>query len=143
MDKPGRRKKRLYRPPYMTSVSFADGYPYLILGSASMHHLNDQLDTPLDINRFRANLIVETEIPHEEDNWKEISVNNQSLVMIKPCARCIMTTINQDTAEKGKEPLSTLSKYRGSNNKILFGMNAISITQGIIRVGDEVRELKK
>ncbi len=125
--------------PRSTAVSFADGYPYLIAGTASMDLLNEKLNIPLNIDRFRANIIIKTTSPHEEDDWKKIIVGDQELLGIKPCARCQVITIDQQNGMKGKEPLLTLSKYRTVNNKVLFGQNAISLTNGTIRVGDQVK----
>ena len=123
-------------PRTQTPVSFADGYPYLLLGTASMDLLNQKLDQALTIDRFRANIIVQTEQPHEEDHWQEIKIGTEKMLVIKPCARCQVTTIDQQTGERGKEPLRTLATYRKKGNKINFGANAISLSDGTLRVGD-------
>lgn len=134
-----KRSKRLFVPPYKSTVSFADGYPYLILGTASMEELNERLEEKLHIDRFRANIIVTTSEPHVEDEWKgDIQLGNATLKGIKPCARCQVTTINQSTGEKGKEPLKTLAIYRKKRNKIYFGQNAITIKEGLVKVGDSL-----
>lgn len=138
MTKISERIKAFTKPPFKTKVSFADGYPYLILSRASMDHLNSKLDTPLNINRFRANIIVDTTKPHEEDSWNNITIGNADLKVIKPCARCVVTTIDQETATKGKEPLKTLADYRKSLKKIYFGANTMVLKEGIIKVGDIV-----
>lgn len=132
------RYKRLFKPPFKTHVSFADGYPYLILGEKSLENLNDKLDTPVKIDRFRANIIVSSQEPHEEDDWEEIEVGTAQMKVIKPCARCNVVTINQKTAEAGKEPLKTLSTYRKNKNKIYFGANVIVLKEGKISVGDRI-----
>ena len=138
MEKPGIRHKRLFKDPWKTIVSYADGYPYLILGTASLELLNDKLESPLGMERFRPNIVVKTDIPHIEDEWNNIKMGNSVLLNIKPCARCIMTTINQETSELAAEPLKTLNGYRKRKNKILFGSNAIYISGDEIRVGDNV-----
>jgi len=131
-------EKDLSTIPHSTKVSFADGYPYLIVGTASMDLLNEKLPEAMNVDRFRANIIIETSVPHEEDHWKKIQIGDQELLVIKPCARCQVPTINQKTGVKGKEPSLTLSKYRRFDNKIMFGQNAISLSQGILSVGDEL-----
>jgi len=135
-----KRPKRLFVPPYKTNLSFADGYPYLILGAASMQTLNEKLEHPLNMDRFRANIIVETSEAHEEDEWKEdFQAGTATLKVIKPCARCVVTTIDQQTGVAGKEPLKTLTTYRKWRNKIWFGANAICLTEGKLKVGDSIQ----
>lgn len=118
-------------------VSFADGYPILIISEASMEHLNSKLEESLSISRFRANIIVSGAQAHEEDSWREIRAQKQTLYGVKPCARCVMTTIDPDTAVYGKEPLRTLNRYRKVGNKILFGENFIPKEEGLLKVGDD------
>jgi len=125
--------------PTETTVSFADGYPYLILGSASMDFLNSKMDKDLNIDRFRANIIVETSEPHVEDTWNHIQIGDQRLYVIKPCARCQVPTIDQQTGVSGKQPNMAMARYRRDGNKVNFGMNAVALTKGLIGVGDEVK----
>jgi len=128
--------------PQSTKVSFADGYPYLIIGSASLELLNAKLSEPLKADRFRANIIVDTSMPHIEDSWKKISAGDQKLLGIKSCARCEVVTIDQQDGNRGKEPLRTLNKYRKVDNGIFFGLNAMSLTEGYVEVGDTLSILK-
>lgn len=123
-------------------VSFADGYPILIISEASMGLLNSKLTESLSIDRFRANLIFEGSTAHEEDTWREIQMAQQTLYGVKPCARCIMTNIDPKTAKAGKEPLKTLATYRKVGQKILFGENFIPKEEGVLRIGDEIKVLK-
>jgi len=127
--------------PSETRVSFADGYPYLILGTASMDQLNRKMDKDLDIDRFRANIIVETNEPHIEDSWSHIEIGSERLYVIKPCARCQVPTIDQQTGVKGKQPNMAMATYRKAGNKVNFGMNAVALTKGMITIGDAVRDL--
>ena len=130
-----KRYKRLFTPPYKTDLSFADGYPYLILGEASMTELNDKVTEDIPADRFRANIIVSTSEPHEEDTWRsDFKIGDISMKVIKGCARCVVTTIDQQSGKKGKEPLKTLATYRKWRNKIWFGANAICLEPGTIRV---------
>jgi uncharacterized protein YcbX len=133
-----KRTKYFQIEPGSSEVSFADGYPYLLLGTASMDKLNNKLEEVLQIDRFRANLIIETGQPPEEDHWSNISIGSAIFKNIKPCKRCIMTTIDQSTGTKGPEPLKTLSTYRTFDNHIHFGTNLICIKNGIVAVGDEI-----
>ena len=125
-------------------VSFADGYPMLLLGQASLDELNRRLAAPLEMLRFRPNLIVSGSLPHEEDTWYQFRIGETSLLGVKPCARCVLTTIDPQTGEQGREPLRTLATYRNWNHKILFGQNVIPADgQGIVRVGDAVEILEQ
>jgi uncharacterized protein YcbX len=119
-------------------TSFSDGYPILIIGQTSLDNLNERLDEKISMKRFRTNLVFSGGQAHEEDDWRYFKMGEAKLVGVKPCARCIMTTINPETAEKGKEPLRTLSQYRNFNNKILFGQNLLVVETGKISVGDVI-----
>lgn len=122
-------------------VSFADGYPVLITNEKSLANLNQKLEKPVKMNRFRPNLVVDGNFPWEEDHWKKIKIGKAILRIAKPCARCIVTTIDPETSEKGNEPLYTLSQFRKQNNKVLFGMNATVVQRGLISLGDRIELL--
>jgi uncharacterized protein YcbX len=119
-------------------VSLADAYPLLLIGEQSLGDLNSRLDEPVPMNRFRPNLVFSGGQPFDEDKWKNFSVGKNKFAAVKPCARCVLTTVNQNTAEKGIEPLATLSKYRKQDNKVLFGQNLIAIDHEEIYEGDEI-----
>ena len=123
-------------------VSFADGYPFLIIGQASLNDLNSKMEVPLPMNRFRTNFVVTGGKPFEEDEWKKIKINEVEFDVIKPCARCVITTVDQNTGEKGKEPLTALSKFRKVNGNVLFGQNMVADNYGQIEVGSEIEVLK-
>jgi uncharacterized protein len=132
-----------YAPEPNQQVSYADGYPFLLIGEASLADLNSRLEVPVPMNRFRPNFVTQsdTAAPYEEEAWRDFSIGNQSFRGVKPCARCTVTTINQDTAERLAEPLKTLATYRRVGQKVLFGQNVIWIGEGddaMVRVGDEV-----
>jgi len=120
------------------NVSLADAYPLLLIGEQSLADLNTRLEMAVPMNRFRPNLVFTGGVPYEEDRWRKFSVGKNKFAAVKPCARCVLTTVNQDTAEKGIEPLATLSKYRKQDNKVLFGQNLIAINHGEIHEGDEI-----
>ena len=125
-------------------TSFSDGYPILIIGQSSLDDLNDRLENPVNINRFRHNFVFTNGEPFEEDNWHEFTVGNIRFFGVKPCARCIMTTIDQETGEKkDREPLLTLNKYRKAGNKILFGQNVLISQLGTVSVGEDVTVISR
>lgn len=120
------------------NVSFADGYPYLLISEASLADLNARLNEPVSMRRFRPNLIVSGASAFEEDTWNKIQIGDITFRVVKPCARCVLITVDPQTAEKGAEPLKTLSSYRFENNKVLFGQNLIADHPGILSQGDVV-----
>ena len=124
---------------YEDTVSFADGYPFLLIGQASLDDLNSRLAEALPMNRFRPNFVIEGAEPFEEDNWKKIRIGETVFYVVKPCERCIIPTIDQVKGIKGKEPLTTLNTYRNFKGKVLFGQNLIAEKpDATIRIGDEV-----
>lgn len=120
------------------SVGFADAMPYLLIGQASLDELNTRLEVPVPMDRFRPNLVFAGGMPYEDDAWDKVQVGEAVFKITKPCARCVMTTVNQVTAEKGKEPLKTLATYRTFDHKVMFGQNMLLLSGDKIRVGDEV-----
>ncbi|MEO6061415.1 MAG: MOSC N-terminal beta barrel domain-containing protein [Thermoflexales bacterium] len=137
---------RTLDPAYAKNLNdqtgFADGYPALVVCEASLDGLNERLiargSEPLPMNRFRPNIVVGGAVPFAEDGWKRIRVGGMTFDLVKPCARCEITTTDQDTAEKGLEPLATLATFRKVNGKVMFGMNAIHAGPGVVWVGDIV-----
>lgn len=125
-------------------VSFADGFPLLLISQASLEDLNSRLAVPVSMRRFRPNLVVTGCEPFAEDQWNRIRVGGVYFDVVKPCSRCVFTTIDPDTADKHpqKEPLRTLGTYRRRpEGGVFFGQNLIPRGTGTIRVGDEVAEL--
>lgn len=119
-------------------TSLSDGYPILVIGQASLDDLNTRLPQPVGMERFRPNIVVANGRPYEEDHYRDFSIGSVAMAGVKPCARCVMTTIDPATGHKGKEPLQTLRTYRKLGGKILFGQNVIPVQTGIITVGDQV-----
>ncbi|AUD03523.1 MOSC domain-containing protein [Spirosoma pollinicola] len=125
------------------AVSFADGYPYLLIGQASLYNLNQRLDRPMSMLRFRPNIVVAGSLPNEEDAWQHFKLGDMDFYGVKPCARCVLTTIDPQTGQTGREPLRTLATYRQWKNKILFGQNVLAkptgeFVLGTLRVGQPV-----
>ncbi|MGW2488383.1 MOSC domain-containing protein [Streptomyces sp. NPDC001606] len=128
------------------TVSFADGYPLLVTTTASLDALNSLMaegdhahEGPLPMNRFRPNLVVAGTDAWAEDSWSRLSVGDVLFRAAKPCGRCVVTTTDQDTAARGREPLRTLARHRRVGGKLLFGVNLVPLSTGTIRVGDPVR----
>ncbi len=122
-------------------VSFADGYPYLLTNQASLDDLNQRLTTHIPMDRFRSNLVVSGFEAFAEDDWKQISIGDVVFQVVKPCARCHVTTIDQKSGIQSKEPLKTLASYRKQDGKVMFGMNLIALTQGTVTHNDPVKVL--
>lgn len=121
-------------------VSFADGYPMLLANEASLADLNKHLVDPVPMNRFRPNIVVSGAEAWGEDNWPTLTIGGIPFRNPKPCARCLVTTQDQETGEsKGPEPLKTLSKIRLIDGKAMFATNLIPDGSGPIRIGDELR----
>ena len=119
-------------------VSLADAYPFLLIGQSALDDLNQRLAHPVPMNRFRPNFVFTGGTPYFEDQWKNFSIGKLRFMAVKKSARCILTTVNQETGEKGSEPLHTLSTYRKVDNKIFFGQNLLALDAGDVAVGDPI-----
>lgn len=123
-------------------VSFADGYPFLLISQESLNDLNSKTDEYIPMDRFRTNLVFSGGTAFQEDTWKKISINGVIFHIVKPCERCVMTTVDQKEGKSfSKEPLKTLAKYRNINGKVIFGQNLLVENEGLIKVGDKVEIL--
>lgn len=120
-------------------VSFADAYPCLIIGQFSLDNLNQKLSERVLMDRFRPNFVFTGGEPHIEDHFGSFYIGDNLFHAVKPCARCVLITVDQQTGIKGQEPLRTLASYRTMNKKVMFGQNLIHEGKGIIRLGDEIR----
>jgi uncharacterized protein YcbX len=130
---------------FKDEVSFADGYPFMLLGEASLADLNSRLADQVPMNRFRPNFVVTGSEAFAEDNWSVVKIGSTVFHVVKSCGRCVITTVDQVTGEKtGKEPLRTLSIYRTVKGNALFGRYLIAENPGgIVRVGDEIEVLER
>jgi uncharacterized protein YcbX len=121
-------------------VNFADSYPFMILSESSLADLNSRLASPLPMNRFRPSFVVSGCDAYAEDTWTKFRAGDVVFRGARPCARCSITTTNQETAERGKEPLRTLAMYRRDPvdpTDVNFGRNFIHETKnGTLTVGD-------
>lgn len=120
-------------------TSFSDAFPLLLIGEASLADLNHRLEHAVPVNRFRPNLVFSGGTPFEEDTWNQFSIGAHLFRAAKPCARCAVTTIDQQTARKNKEPLQTLAGYRQQRHQILFGQNVLPLAAGhTLAIGDRI-----
>jgi uncharacterized protein YcbX len=119
-------------------VSFADGYPLLLTAEASLADLNRRMAAPLPMDRFRPNLVIDGDVAFAEEGWRRVRIGEVSFRLPKGCDRCVVTTIDQATAQAGVEPLRTLAKYRRRDGRVWFGQNLVPDDAGTIRVGDRV-----
>ncbi|ELP2671314.1 hybrid-cluster NAD(P)-dependent oxidoreductase [Vibrio parahaemolyticus] len=127
------------------NVSFADGYPVLVISQASLEELNKRSSEQHSMDQFRTNLVVSGTKPFEEDSWKRIRIGEVEFESLKPCERCILTTINtqRGTFRESKEPLKTLQQFRANERGgVFFGQNLVARNEGIIRQGDKVEVLE-
>lgn len=134
-----------YREKLNTAVSFADGYPLLLISEASLADLNLRADANSLMSQFRPNLVVSANRAFEEDGWRRIRIGEVEFLVAKPCSRCVMTTITPGTEHFNtiKEPLATLLRYRhGSDNEVYFGQNLIALNEGVITQGDKLEVLE-
>ncbi|MFE2042117.1 MOSC domain-containing protein [Streptomyces sp. NPDC059477] len=128
------------------TVSFADGYPLLLTTTASLDALNSLIasgphaaEGPLPMNRFRPNVVVSGTEPWAEDDWSRLDIGPVRFRVAKMCGRCVVTTTDQSTSARGKEPLFTLGRHRRIGGKLVFGQNLVPLSTGTVRVGDPVR----
>ena len=130
-------------------VSFADGYPLLLISQASLDNLNTHFqasEAAISMAQFRPNIVVNNCEAFAEDTWQHIRIGEVEFEIVKPCTRCIFTTINPQTGEKNQqqEPLKTLMSYRQiESGDVIFGQNLVALNQGQIKQGDQVEVLKR
>lgn len=121
-------------------TAFSDGYPLLATSEASLAALNDRLESPVPMDRFRPNLVIAGAAAHAEDEWTNLRVGALPFAAVKPCSRCVTTTVDQRTGETSetREPLRTLAEYRRQPGGVMFGQNLVHLDTGRLQVGDPV-----
>ena len=125
-------------------ASFADAYPLLLTSTSSLADLNARVataGTPVPMDRFRPNIVIDDAPPFAEDTWQRVTLGTLAARVVKPCERCAVTTVDQESGAKGVEPLKTLATFRKKNNLVLFGQNLIPDGDGELRIGDAVAVL--
>ncbi|WP_408901492.1 MOSC N-terminal beta barrel domain-containing protein [Photobacterium piscicola] len=127
------------------NVSFADGYPLLVISEASLAALNERSRDHHTMAQFRTNLVVSNTDAFAEDEWKRIRIGEVEFEIVKPCARCILTTVDPLTGEFNalKEPLKTMATFRAdAAGDVFFGQNLVALNEGMIRAGDVIEVLE-
>jgi len=122
-------------------TGFSDGFPLLLISQASLDDLNQRLPKPVSMLRFRPNLVISGCEAFAEDGWRIIQIGGIVMELVKPCSRCVITTIDPQTGLRDKEPLFTLASYRKRGNKVMFGQNVLHRNQGLIERGMTVKRL--
>jgi len=124
-------------------IAFTDGSPLLLIGQASLVDLNTRLPSPLPMNRFRPNIVIDGADAYEEDTWTRVEVAGVLLELAKQCPRCVTTTVDQATGARSDEPLRTLATYRKVGSNVMFGQNVAHHRPGRLSVGDDVRVVER
>lgn len=141
---PTRRVKRFESVP----LSFADGFPFLLVNMSSLQDLQQRCPASVRVEQFRPNLVVSGAAAWDEDSWKTLKIGDITFEMPKPCSRCVFTTVGTESGLKHPEgePLATLQRFRSGQDgsgDIDFGLNLIALNSGVIRVGDSVTILER
>ncbi|EKT4522296.1 MOSC domain-containing protein [Pseudomonas putida] len=125
-------------------AAFPDGFPLLLIGQGSLDELNRRIGRPMEMLRFRPNLVVSGGEPFAEDGWKRIRIGGLVFRVLKPSVRCILTTLDPATGERSadREPLTTLKTFREREGDVLFGQNLAVDGSGELRVGMAVEVLE-
>lgn len=124
-------------------VAFADGFPLLLIGQASLEDISARVGRPQEMLRFRPNLVIEGAEAFAEDGFKRLRIGDVEFRVVKSCSRCILTTIDPATGERSpdREPLATLSTYRQREDGVMFGQNLVNDGIGELEVGMPVTVL--
>ena len=115
-------------------MAYADGYPFLVLSKESVQDLSERMNEEIDYRQFRANIIVEDCAAFDEDKLEKFTISDASFKMVKPCKRCSVIDIHQDTGEFHQKVVKTLQTYRREKNSIIFGMNAAIVNLSLIHI---------
>ena len=124
-------------------TAFTDGFPFLLIGQASLDDLCARIGRPLEMLRFRPSLVVAGAEPYAEDQWKRIRIGEIEVRVVKPCTRCAIPQLDPATAQRSPdlEPMATLLSYRKSRDGVLFGQNLIAEGTGTLAEGMPVEVL--
>lgn len=127
-------------------TSFADGFPLLVLGTASLADIAARVPGHGDAARFRANLLIEGAPQWAEDHWHRLRIGEVELELVKPCSRCILVNVDPQTGtpDPNGQPLRELATWRRNpEGKVIVGQNAVPRHLGSLRVGDPVHVLSR
>ncbi len=120
------------------AVSFADGFPLLLIGEASLQAFNSHLDQPIAMQRFRPNIVVSGASAYAEDSWCQLRIGSVDCRVVKPCARCVIPSINPATAQQEPQVARALARHRRGHGGVYFGQNLIHQANGNISTGDTI-----
>lgn len=150
------RAKRALEPDFVGAgkqVSFADAYPLLITSTKSLDALNSHIEksdsNAVPMERFRPNIVVDGEIPWDEDSWAVVKIGDMVFDAVKPCDRCVVTTQDQMTGDGStdNQPIRALTQLRRSGDArvrgVLFGWNLVPRGEGHVSIGDGVEILER
>lgn len=142
--KPGTERKS--NPDFKKAnfeVVFQDGFPFLLMGYATLDDLNNRLGFSVPMNRFRPNLVFSGGAAFDEDTWDEFKIGEHTFYAVKPCSRCILINVDQVSGEATPQPLNMLSTYRKVDGEIMFGQNLVGPNSGMLKTGDEITVVSK
>ncbi len=120
------------------TVSFSDGFPLLLTTDSSLDAFNQHLTSPIEMLRFRPNMVISGNHAFAEDGWKRLRVGEVVFCVVKPCSRCVIPAINRFTGEKEPLVFKALKQHRSKGKEVYFGQNLLAMNAGEISVGDEV-----
>lgn len=124
------------------TVSFADGFPLLLTTESSLAAFNQHLDTPIEMLRFRPNLVISGNHAFAEDSWKRLRIGDIEFAVAKSCSRCVIPTINRLSAKKEPAVFKALKQHRSIGRDVYFGQNLLAMGTGTIAVGDRVEVIE-
>ncbi|MEM7647462.1 MAG: MOSC domain-containing protein, partial [Pseudomonadota bacterium] len=116
----------------VTPIQFPDGYPFLLASQESLDALNEKLETPVTMDRFRPNIVISGVKPYGEDQWTHLRIEDVTFLSVKACSRCSIVDVDPQTGTSSKNVTRALKSYRMKDSKILFGMNLSHTNQGTI-----------
>lgn len=139
-------RARRVDPAYVSAerhVSFADGFPLLVVNEASLAQVESWCGRSISMRRFRPNIVIQGAEPFAEDGWRRLRIGQVAFELVKPCSRCVMTTIDPDTGLRDEDgnPLKVLTLHRKMSDGVIFGQNALHLSTGRISLGDTVELL--
>lgn len=129
--------------PAGSIVSFADGFPLHLISTASLEDFNSHLSRPVGVQRFRPNIVIDGAAAWAEDGWRRLRIGGVECEVAKACARCVVPSIDLDTAQLEPEVTKTLfQQRRRKDNQFYFGINLVHRGEGVLRIGDKVEVLE-
>lgn len=123
-------------------ASFSDGFPFLLISRASVEFLQKKLPFKLDALRFRPNIVIDGCEAFAEDSWSQIKIGKMGFQLVKPCARCVMPSINMDTGQVQKEVMQVMIDHRKREGDVFMGQNMVHTGEGELQLGQAIEIVK-